>query len=108
VEGLLSTQRWRIAESEVIDWREWGDEFVVHVATRSETHLLGAAAGSILLVLLDGRQALTLDAMYATAIDDAETSAGSKDSIMSAAERESLQAIVVNFERLGILTRTAA
>ena len=92
----------------MIDWREWGDEFVVHVASRSETHLLGAAAGTVLLALLDGRQALTLDAMYAMAIDDAETSGGAKKPIMSPAERESLQAIVADFERLGILTRTAA
>jgi len=100
---VLSSPRWQIAESDVIDWREWGDEFVVHVASRSETHLLSAATGTILLSLLDGRQALSLDAMYALAIDDAEIGASSKDSIMSAAARESLQVIVAELERLGIL-----
>ena len=107
-EIALATQSWRIAEAEMIDWREWGDEFVVRVASRSETHLLGATAGSILLALLEGRRALTLDAMYAMAINDAETSSCSKNSIMSPAERKSLQAIVADFERLGLLTRTAA
>ena len=108
MEGPLSNQHWRIAQSEVIDWHEWGDEFVVRVASRSETHLLGAAAGSILLALLDARRALTLDSMYAMAIDDAEASASPKDSSMSTAERESLQTIVVELERLGLLTRTPA
>lgn len=108
MEGRLSTQRWRIAGPDLIDWREWGDEFVVRVAPRSETHLLSAAAGSILLTLLDGREALTLDAIYASAVDDADTGASSNGSSMSAAERQSLQAIVTDFERLGILIRTAA
>jgi hypothetical protein len=92
----------------VIDWREWGDEFVVHVASRSETHLLSAAAGSILLVLLAAHHALTLDGMCAMAIDDAENRTSAKHSIMSAGEHESLQAIVADFERLGILVRSAA
>ena len=102
----MSTSRWQIAESDVIDWREWGDEFVVHVASRSETHLLSAAAGSVLLALLDERRALSLDAMYARATGHSETEPSSNDPIMSEAERESLQAIVADFERLGIL-RTA-
>jgi hypothetical protein len=102
---LLPTVRWQIAASEVIDWREWGDEFVVRVASRSETHLLDAAAGSILLVLLAERAALTVDAMYERATDGAESSA---ESSMTAAERQSLQAILAEFERLGIVTRTAA
>ena len=108
MEDVSEVERWRIAESEVIDWREWGDEFVVRIESRAETHLLGPAAGSILLVLLDGRRALSLDAMYRLAIGEAETSADSKDSIMSAAERESLHAIVADFERRGILTRAGA
>ena len=108
VESLLSTPRWQVAESEVIDWQEWGDEFVVYVASRAETHLLGSAAGSILLVLLDGRQALTLDDMYAMAIDHGDaTGTRPKDLIMSAAERESLQAIVADFARLGIVRPAA-
>ena len=102
------TPRWRIAETEVIDWQEWDDEFVVYVASRAETHLLAAAAGSILLALLDGRRALSLDDMYAMAIaHDDGTGTSSKGSIMSAEEREALQGIVADFARLGIV-RSAA
>jgi hypothetical protein len=108
VESHLSGPRWRVVEPEAIDWREWGDEFVVHVATRAETHLLSAAAGSILRTLIDGRRALTLDDIFATAMDDPANSAGSQTLGMTAAERESLQAVVVDFERLGILVRSAA
>jgi hypothetical protein len=108
VESLLSTPRWQVAESEVIDWQEWGDEFVVYVASRAETHLLAAAAGGILLTLLDGRRALTLDDMYAMAIDHGDaTHTRPRDSIMSAAEREALQAIVADFARLGIVRPAA-
>jgi hypothetical protein len=108
VESLLSTPRWRIAETDVVDWREWGDEFVVYVASRAETHLLTAAAGSILLALLDGRRALTLDDMYAMAIAHGDATATSpRDSIMSAAEREALQAVVADFARLSIVRRSA-
>jgi PqqD family protein of HPr-rel-A system len=102
---LLATPHWQVAATEVIDWREWGDEFVVRVASRSETHLLNAAAGSILLVLLDAHAALTLDEICATATQDADPSAASD---MTAAERQSLQTILADFERLGIVTRTAA
>jgi hypothetical protein len=108
VEGPLSSERWRIFESQVIDWREWGDEFVVRVASRSETHLLGAAAGSILLVLLEGRQALTLDAIYAMATGNSDTLGAMQNPRVPAADRERLQAIVTDFERLGIVTRSAA
>jgi hypothetical protein len=108
VGALLSTDRWQVAESQGIKWREWGDEFVVYIASRSETHLLGAEAGSILLLLLNSRQALSLNTMYAIANDNGEASASLKGSMMSAMERESLQTIVTEFERLGILTKSAA
>ena len=99
--------RWNIADSEVIDWREWGEEFVVHVASRAETHLLTAAAGNVLLALLDGRPTLTLEALCAKAFDDAETSIAT-ESTMTTGELESMQAIVADFERLGIVRRSTA
>ena len=101
------TDRWEIVESEVIDWREWGEEFVVRIASRAETHLLSPAAGNVLLALLDGRPTLTLEALYAKAFDDADTGAGT-GSTMTAGDLESLQAIVADFERLGIVRRSTA
>jgi hypothetical protein len=101
------TDRWNLAESEVIDWREWGEEFVVRMASRAETHLLSPAAGNVLLALLDGRPTLTLKALFAKAFDDADTGLGT-GSTMTAGDLESLQAIVTDFERLGIVRRSTA
>ena len=93
---------WRIDGSERIDWREWGDEFVVRVASRDETHLLSAAAGAVLLALLDDPDALTLEALYAKAFQDESGRSSGQD--MPAGEIESLQTILCEFERLGIVT----
>lgn len=100
------TDCWQIAGSEAIDWHEWGDEFVVRVASRAETHLLSPAAGSVLLALLDGHPTLTLQALYARTFDDP---AGGFEECgrMAVGEVESLQAIIADFERLGIVTRQA-
>jgi hypothetical protein len=101
-----ATDRWQIDGSQVIDWHEWGDEFVVRVASRAETHLLSAAAGAVLLALLDGRQSLTLEALYARAFQDSD--ADPLDSqTMSASDLESLRTIVGDFEQLGIVTRAS-
>ena len=104
--GIAPPFCWQISAAEAIDWREWGDEFVVRVASRAETHLLSPAAGGALLALLDGGS-LTLDALYAKAFDvsdegDAESPAP------TAGERESLLAVLADFERLGIATRHSA
>ena len=101
------TDRWYIPDLDVIDWHEWGDEFVVRVASRAETHLLSPAAGSILLALLDNPSALTLEALYAKAcgVHEAQVAAGP---VMTEDERNDLRAVVVGFERLGIALRQAA
>jgi hypothetical protein len=101
------TDRWYIPESEVIDWREWGDEFAVRVASRAETHLLSAAAGSLLLTLLDSRTSLTLEALYVKACGIPEPGSGDGPAT-TAGERNSLRAIVADFERLGMASRQTA
>lgn len=97
------TDRWNIAASEVIDWREWGDEFVVRTASRAETHLLSPAAGNVLLALLDGHPTLTLEGLYAKAFDGVDTGDGN-GSAMATGELESLQGILADLERLGIVS----
>ena len=83
-----ATGHWRIDDSGQIDWREWGDEFVVRVASRDETHLLSAAAGAILRTLLDDPDPLTLEALYRKAFEDeAGDSCGQE---MPATENESV------------------
>jgi len=101
------TDRWSIPESEVIDWREWGDEFVVRVAGRGETHLLSSAAGGVLLALLGDRSGLTLEHLYAKACGIGEPELGSGPS-MTEEERNAMLAIVADFERLGMASRRSA
>ena len=101
------TDRWHISASEVIDWHDWGDEFVVRVASRAETHLLSPAAGSVLLALLECRLPLTLDSLYAKACGTPDPRS-EDEAEMTADERISLRAIVADFERLGIASRYTA
>src|SRR5450755_2896697 len=101
-----ATDHWRIDRRKSIDWHEWGEEFVVRVASRAETHLLSPAAGSVLLALLDGHPTLTLQALYARTFDD--PAGGSEEcGRMAVGEVESLPAIIADFQRLGIVTRQA-
>ena len=96
--------RWQIARSESIDWHEWGDEFVVRVDHRAETHLLSAAAGSVLLALLDDRRAMTLESLCSKVCGDPAVESGERRE-----EDVSLvRTIVADLERLGIVTRQAA
>ena len=101
------TDRWFIPASKIIDWHEWGDEFVVRVASRAETHLLSAAAGSVLLALLERGSPFTLEDVYAKACDIADPQSQG-DAQMTTEERNFLQAIVADFERLGIASRHIA
>jgi len=101
-----ATDRWHIDASEVIDWHEWGEEFVVRVASRAETHLLSAAAGAVLLALLDARQSLTVEALYAQVFQDYDAARPDRQT-MPAIELESLRTIVSDLERLGIATRAS-
>lgn len=98
---------WHISAADIIDWHEWGDEFVIRVASRAETHLLSAAAGTVLLALLGSQSSLTLDALAAKAFGDPQQEAAQGHALREV-EQESLQAILADFERLGIVTRQTA
>ena len=95
------TERWSIPESEVIDWHEWGDEFVVRVAGRAETHLLSAAAGSVLLALLESRSPLSVEALHTRACS-------SQEEAHAGEERDALETMLATFERLGMASRQFA
>lgn len=103
--GADPAVRWRIPSDEVLDWHDWGDELVVRAASCAQTHLLSPIAGSVLLALLDTRSSLNIDSLFAHAVGDAQ--AGSRIA-MSAAERESLRAILAELERSGLVTQRAA
>ena len=102
---LSATDRWQIDRSETVDWREWGEEFVVRVARRAETHLLSASAGAVLLALLDGTE-ITVEELYARVFQDLDSDPTSGPMIPPA-ELDCLQAVVSDFERLGIVKRTS-
>ena len=103
--ALSATGRWHIDRSETIDWREWGEEFVVRVASRAETHLFSAAAGVVLLALLDGPR-MTLEELYKRTFQDLGSDS-TNGPVMPAIELDFLRALVSDFERLGIATRTS-
>lgn len=98
----MAETRWRLPSEAELDWREWGEEFVVHDATSARTHLLSAAAGSALFAFLDGRRCLDLDELFASAFAGSKPGDGSTE-IMSAEERQSLLAIMGELERLGLV-----
>ena len=101
-----ATDRWHVDGSQVIDWHEWGEEFVIRVASRAETHLLSAAAGAVLLALLDTRQSLTVEALYVQAFQEHDAARPDRKT-MPPSELESVRTIISDFERLGIVTRSS-
>jgi hypothetical protein len=101
---VVAPDRWHLNRSDEIDWHEWGDEFVVRVEHRAETHLLSAAAGAVLLALLDRREMMTVEGLYARAFRDLKLDR-SNDLAMFTRELELVQAILSDFERLGIVKR---
>jgi hypothetical protein len=103
--ALSATDRWHIDRAETIDWREWGEEFVVRVASRAETHLFSAAAGAVLLALLDGPD-MTLEELYKKAFQDLGSDS-TNGPVLPATELGFLEAMVSDFERLGIVKRTS-
>lgn len=97
---LAGAQRWYTPSEDLITWRVWDDEFVVHVGSRAATHLLSATAGTVLLGLLDASLSLTLDALFERVLG------GPLGVAMTDDERASLLGIVLDFERLGLATRS--
>lgn len=91
---------WQLNDGAQLAWRDWGDEFVVHVGAQARTHLLSAAAGRLLAALAEQPGPHSLETLFGRAFADAGEAAG-----MTADERRSLQAIVDEFERLGIASR---
>ena len=94
--------RWQIAAPTSIAWREWGDDVVVYVGCRADTHRLTASAGAVLQALLEGGSPLTLEASFERAFSNVERAATHD---ISSREKESMAALLQEFERLGIAMR---
>jgi hypothetical protein len=56
----LSAPRWRRVPRDAIVWREWDGEFVVRNERSGSTHLLGPLAGTVLQILLDADDTLSV------------------------------------------------
>src|SRR5450432_486098 len=89
----VSAPPWRSTSSNDIVWQEWDDEFVVRNERSGSTHMLGALAGKVLLVLLDTDHALSV-AEIASRLDNPQ--AAPADAILYAAIDE----VLVEFQRL--------
>ena len=96
--------RWRISSPASIAWREWGDDVVVYVGCRADTHLFTATAGAVLQSLLDSNSPLTLEAAFDRAFGGPQATA-TQD--ISPREKESLAAMLREFQLLGIATRVS-
>lgn len=91
---------WQLTDAKQLAWREWGDEFVVHVGHQAQTHLLNPAAGQLLLALAAEPGPQSAEVLFRRAF-----SAVAESGNMTGDERRSVQAIVDEFERLGIVSR---
>lgn len=96
---LDSADCWQAAFKDTISWREWGDEFVVHIGSRASTHLLSPAAGNVMLGLIDSPRAVTIETLFDRVFGE---SAGLS---MTDEERSSLLGIVLDLNRLGLAKR---
>jgi hypothetical protein len=74
----LSAPRWRRVPRDAIVWREWDGEFVVRNERSGSTHLLGPLAGTVLQILLDADDTLSV-ADIAARLGDPQAAAADPD-----------------------------
>jgi hypothetical protein len=89
----VSAPRWRSVPLGAIVWREWDGEFVVRNERSGSSHLLGTVAGTVLQVLLEAENALSVGEI-ATRLGNQQ--AAPADSPLFAAINE----VLVEFHRL--------
>lgn len=92
---------WQACSLDTVDLCEWGDEFVVRVGSSAKTHLLSAATGSVLRALREASGPIGIESLFSDVFGE------STDAAMTAAERLLLRDVVVDLERLGLVTRSA-
>lgn len=88
-----------------VDWREWGDEFVVRTGDSGATYLLSALAGEMLKALCD--RALSMEELCARVLYDSappSTAAGASVSTFAdpGEDAKSLLAVLQELEALGL------
>jgi len=91
-----SALRWCSVPPDAIAWREWDGEFVVRNERSGSTHLLGPLAGSVLQVLLEADDAMSV-ADIAARLGDPSTAAAAGPEDYAA-----IDAVLSEFKRLGL------
>ena len=103
-----SVVTWRVAASESIGLREWGDEYVVYCGARAATHLLSPFAGTLLTALCESAEALSADALAARLVGgDPEFAEAAGADASEPALAMAVQASLLEFERMGLASQTA-
>jgi hypothetical protein len=106
-ESVAAGPGWRVFAADQIEWRQWGDEFVVFNGTTANTHLLGHVAGAVLLELLQATTALTPQQIFRRLF--AEVSGqGCAESALAADELQTLETILADFARFRIAGQVAS
>jgi hypothetical protein len=95
---------WRLIDASDIAWRTWQEEVVVYSTSSASTHHVGAAAGSVLMALLEHDRGLSVDEIFTLAF--AESSLA--DVAPTPGERESIVSILNEFERTRLIERVTA
>ncbi len=85
------------ADAAALEWRDWGDEWVVYDSCQARTHLLSAEAGEMLRLMID--RSCTVDELASALFDDA----GTVESTLTPDERASIGRILDDLGRLGLV-----
>ena len=100
-----AAERWSLPGPDWITWRSWGDEFVVYNGARASTHLLSSLAGAVLEVMHEPPVPRTVDDLV---LQLAESFELPLEGGAAASLRASVADALIEFERLGLATRTTS
>lgn len=85
------------ADALALEWRDWGDEWVVYDDRQARTHLLSAEAGAMLRLMID--RSCDIDELASALFDDV----GTAGSTLTPDERASIGRILDDLARLGLV-----
>jgi hypothetical protein len=95
----VADRQWSAVEPSSIGLHEWDDECVVYLETQATTHLLDAAASAALKTLLRTRRPISIDELASLSFGTTE---GPMPTALSVDEREALESIMLELQRIGI------
>ncbi len=101
--SLAADLRWSVEPEAGLAWREWGDEYVVYSGRAAATHLLSAFAGALLVTLQNCPEPQDPAALLQMACLDSGIGFESTDATPL---EESIRETLLEFERMGLASRT--